>query len=197
MSGIVTSKNKETTLDKIRKYYLQGEDKTMLTEKQNEVRVNVFKVWNLMINYHSDEQAIKTMMNESNNGVGCSRAQAYRYLQYAKSIFGNPEKNWKEAERYLIREDLMRLQQQAIRDKDGNLQLGVIKQRIKLGNFDKDTDQKFNPEKLKGMVYILKPHPEALAMMGAVQTGGLYDFNSLDTEDIPFQEVKDQDDEEN
>lgn len=196
MSGLVTQKAKETTLDKIRKYYLQGEDKANLTEKQNTVRINVMKAWNLMINYHSDEQAIKTMMNEVNDGDGCSRAQAYRYLQYAKSVFGNPEANWKEAERILIREDLMRLQQQAIRDKDGNLQLGVIKQRIKIAQLDKDTDQKFDPNKLKAQVYILKPHPTALAMMEAHREGGVFNFNDMDTEEIPFQEVIEDQDEE-
>ena len=190
MSGVVAKKSKETTLDKIRKYYLQGEDKTKLSPKQDTIRINVLKVWNLMINYHSDEQAIKTMINE----VGCSRAQAYRYLQYSKSIFGDPGKNFKEAERYLIREDLMRLQQQAMRDKDGALVLGVIKQRIKIAQLDKDTDQKFNPEKLQAQVYILKPHPTALAMMEAAREGGVFDFNNVEAEDVPFRDVTNDDD---
>jgi hypothetical protein len=195
MDGGLVVQNKISTLDKIRKYYLQGPEKAKLSEKQDLIRINVLKTWNLMINYHSDEQAIKTMMNECNDGAGCSRAQAYRYLQYAKSIFGNPEKNWKEAERYLIREDLMRLQQQAMRDKDGHLQLGVIKQRIKIAQLDKDTDQKFNPEKLKSQVYVLKPHPTALAMMEANKEGGVFDFNNVDTEEIPYQEVNEEQDE--
>lgn len=191
MSGLAVQKVKETTLDKIRKYYLQGEDKANLTEKQDEVRINVMKIWNLQINYHSDEQAIRTMISE----CGCSRAQAYRYLTYSKSIFGDPGKNFKEAERHLIREDLMRLQQQAMQAKDGNLQLGVIKLRAKIAQLDKDTDKKFDPEKLKAQTYILKPHPAALAMMEANREGGLFDFNNLDTEDVPFQEVKDEDEE--
>lgn len=192
MSAGLVVRNKVTTLDKIRKYYLKGPELTNLSPKQEEIRINVSKAWNLMINYHSDEQAIKTMITE----VGASRAQAYRYLQYAKSIFGNPEKNHKEAERYLIREDLMRLQQKALKDGDGALVLNVLKQRIKIAQLDKDTDQKFNPEKLQAQVYILKPHPAAIAMMEAAQEGGVFDFNSMDTEDIPFQEIKDDEDSE-
>lgn len=192
MSGIVVNKGKESTLDKIRKYYLSGDDKVSLSEKQEAIRINVYKAWNLMINYHSREQAIKTMMNDA----GCSRAQAYRYVEYSLSVFGNPLVNHKEAKRYLIEEDLMRLMQRAIKDNDGHLQLAVIKQRIKIGGFDKDTDPKFNPEKLQAQVYVLKPHPAALAMMESVREGGVFDFNNLDTEDIPFKEVTEDDDEE-
>lgn len=194
MSGIVERKPKENTLDKIRKYYLLGEHKAKLSEKQDAIRINVMKIWNLMINYHSDEQALRTMMNECNDGKGCSRAQAYRYLQYAKSIFGNPEQNWKEAERQLIREDLIRLQQQAIKEKDGNLQLGVLKLRAKIAQLDKDTDQKFNPEKLQANTYVLKPHPSVMKMIEASTEGGSIDFNNLQVQDIDYQEIKDEDD---
>ena len=190
MSGIVVKNKKETTLDKIRKYYLSGEDSVVLSEKQNEIRINVYKAWNLMINYHSTEQAMKTMMTE----IGCSRAQAYRYVNDSKLIFGNPQTNLKEAKRYLIEGDLMRLQQRALKDKDGYLELAVIKQRIKLGGFDKDTDPKFNPEKLAAQVYILKPHPTALKMMEAAQEGGVFDFNNMDADDIAYQEISNDDD---
>jgi hypothetical protein len=185
MSGLVVKNKKETTLDKIRKYYLSGEDSVLLSEKQTEIRINVYKAWNLMINYHSREQAIKTMMTE-----GSSRAQAYRYVNDSLSVFGNPQVNQKEAKRYLIEEDLMRLQQRAIKEKDGNLELAVLKQRIKLGGFDKDIDPKFNPEKLQAQVYILRPHPAVLKMMEASQEGGVFDFNNMDTDDVNFEEIQ-------
>lgn len=191
MSGVVVRKPKENTLDKIRKYYLQGEHKAKLSEKQDAIRINVMKIWNLMINYHSDEQALQTMMRECNDGKGCSRAQAYRYLSYAKSIFGNPEQNWKEAERYMIREGLIRLQQKAIKNNDGDLELGVFKLRAKIAQLDKDTDQKFNPDKLQANTYVLKPHPSVLKVIEQLSIGGSVDFNNLQVEDIDFQEVKD------
>lgn len=190
-SNAIVVRKKVTTLDKIRKYYLKGEHSVTLTEKQEDTRIKISKAWNLMINYHSKEQAVSVLVND-----GSSRAQAYRYLNDSLAIFGDILNNHREAKRYLIEEDLMRLQQRAIKDKDGALELKVIAQRIKIGNFDKDTDPKFDPEKLKAQTYVLKVHPSVLASIQANQEGGVIDFNSLDTEDVDFQEVNENDDEE-
>lgn len=192
MSTGVVTKQTITTLDKIRKYYLKGEHTVTLSPKQNDIRIKIYKAWNLMINYHSREQAMQVIMND---GDGCSRAQAYRYVNDAMSVFGNPLANQKEAKRYIIEEYLVKLMQRAIKDKDGNLELGVIKQMIKIGGFDKDTDPKFNPEKLQAQNYILKVHPAAVAFMEQFKDGGVYDFNNVDTEDIPFKEVEEDEDE--
>ena len=192
MSGGLVTKQKVTTLDKIRKYYLKGPDSVILTEKQEEVRINVYKAWNLLINYHSREQAMRVMFSET----GCSRATAYRYVNDAMSVFGNPVENHTEAKRYLIEEDLKRLQQRAIKAGDGALELAVIKQQIKIGNFDKDLDRNFDPEKLKSQTYILKLHPSVIAAMDKMAEGGVFDFNSVDAEDIPFKEVTDEEDDE-
>lgn len=189
--AVVSKKKKVTTLDKIRKYYLKGEDSVVLSEVQEKTRINIAKTWNLLINYHSKEQAVAVLITD-----GSSRAQAYRYVNDAMSVFGDVLKNHKEAKRNLIEEDLMRLQQRAIRDKDGELELKVISQRIKLGGFDKDTDPKFDPEKLKAQTYVLKAHPAVMKMIENHQQGNAVDFNNLDTEDVPFMEVIDNDEEE-
>lgn len=191
--GLVT-RQKVTTLDKIRSYYLNGESSVTLSPKQEDIRVNMYKAWNLLINYHSREQAMRVMMNEASNGEGCSRAQAYRYVNDAMTVFGNVLQNQKEAKRFLIEEDLKRLQQRAIKDKDGNLELSVLKQMIKIGGFDKDTDPKFNPEKLQSQTYILKLHPSIINAMDKMGDGGVYDFNDI-PEDIEFEDVTEKEDE--
>lgn len=192
MSTGLVSKAKVTTLDKIRNYYLKGESYVTLSPKQEEIRINIYKGWNLLINYHSREQAMQVLMNE----LPCSRAQAYRYVNDALSVFGNPLQNQKEAKKYIIEEDLKRLQQRAIRDKDGNLELAVLKQMIKIGGYDKDTDPKFDPEKLKAQNYVLKLHPSVIAAMEKQSNGGAFDFNSLDTQDVDFQDVTKNEEEE-
>ncbi|NRT11526.1 hypothetical protein [Flavobacterium sp. 14A] len=189
-SNAVILRKKVTTLDKIRKYYLKGEESVTLSPKQDAIRVNIYKAWNLMINYHSKEQAVSVLAND-----GASRAQAYRYVNDSLLIFGDILKNHKEAKRYLIEEDLMRLQQRAIRDKDGALELKVIAQRIKIGGFDKDSDPNFDPEKMQAQTYILKAHPSVLKMIEANQDGGSIDFNALDTEDVDFERVNEEEDE--
>jgi len=191
-SNAVVVRKKVTVLDKIRKYYLKGGTSVTLTEKQDEIRIRVYKAWNLMINYHSKEQAMAVIMNE----YDCSRAQAYRYLSYAMSVFGNPIENHKEAEKYLISEDLIRSQQRSIKNGDEAAYLKAAALRIKLGSHDKDTTQTFDPNKLKAQTYILKIHPSALASIQSRQEGGSVDFNNLDAEDVDYQEVKDNDDEE-
>ncbi|UOX35309.1 hypothetical protein LXD69_07260 [Flavobacterium sediminilitoris] len=127
---------------------------------------------------------------------GSSRAQAYRYVSDALSIFGDILKNHKEAKRYLIEEDLMRLQQRAIKNGDGDLELRVIAQRIKISGINKDDDLKFNPEKLAAQTYIIKADPAVLKMIELHKNGGAYDFNMVDTEEITFQELKTDDDDE-
>jgi len=190
-SNAVIVRKKQTTEDKIRKYYLKGEERAKLTPYQDEIRIKVYKAWNLMINYHSKEQAMSVMVND-----GSSRAQAYRYINSALAIFGDILKNNKDAKRYLIEEDLMRLQQRAIKQGDGALELKVIAQRIKIGGFDKDSDPNFDPDKLKAQTYILKVHPSVLKAIEARSDGGSLDFNDLDVEDIDYQEVNDEEDEE-
>jgi hypothetical protein len=189
-SNAVILRKKVTTLDKIRKYYLKGEHTVTLSESQEETRIKISKAWNLMINYHSKEQAVSVLVND-----GSSRAQAYRYVNDSLAIFGDILKNHKEAKRYLIEEDLMRLQQRAIKDKDGALELKVIAQRIKIGGFDKDTDPNFDPEKLKAQTYILKVHPSVLKALEGRTDGGSIDFNDMNAEDIDFEEVKEDEDE--
>lgn len=189
-SNAVIVRKKVTTDDKIRKYYLKGEGSVSLSPVQDEIRIKVYKAWNLMINYHSKEQAMSVLVND-----GSSRAQAYRYVNSSLAIFGDILKNHKEAKRYLIEEDLMRLQQRAIKDKDGALELKVIAQRIKIGGFDKDTLQNFDPEKLKAQTYVLKVHPSVLKSIEARQDGGSLDFNNLDSEDVDYLDVKEDDDE--
>lgn len=197
-SGGIVTRDNPSKIDKIRKYYLKGPDSVSLTPKQEDYRINVYKTWNLLIQYHSREQAAQVMMNEaiSENEKGCSRATAYRLVNDAMSIFGNILQNQHEAKKYIIEEDLKRLQQRAIKAKDGALELNVIKQLIKLGNFDKDVSNIVDPEKLKAQSYVLKLHPSVLAAMQMKTEGGLVDFNMLDAEDIPFKEVTEEEDDE-
>ncbi|MBC5835810.1 hypothetical protein G6N05_05370 [Flavobacterium sp. F372] len=191
MAGELILRKKETTLDKIRKYYLKGPDKVTLSDNQEKIRLKLYKAWNLLCNYHSKEQAMNVLFND-----GCSRAQAYRYVNDSMSVFGDVFKNQIEAKRYLIEEDLMRLQQRAIKNGDGDLELRVLAQRIKLGNFNKDNDINFDPEKLQAQTYIIKADPAALEIIRQRGDGGLFDFNMVDSENIPFQEVKEVDDDE-
>lgn len=190
-SNAVIVRKKVTTLDKIRKYYLKGEDSVTLTDKQDEIRIRVLKAWNLLINYLSKEQAMAVIMNE----YGCSRAQSYRYVSDAMSVFGNPVANQKEAEKYLIGEDLIRSQQRSIKNKDEAAYLKAMALRIKLGSYEKETLQNFDPEKLKAQTYVLKVHPSVLKSIESRQDGGSLDFNNLDTEDVDYLDVKEDEDE--
>lgn len=190
-SNAVILRKKVTTMDKIRKYYLKGEDSVTLTDKQDEIRIRVLKAWNLLINYLSKEQAMAVIMNE----YGCSRAQSYRYVSDAMSVFGNPVANQKEAEKYLIGEDLIRSQQRSIKNKDEAAYLKAMALRIKLGSYDKETLQNFDPEKLKAQTYVLKVHPSVLKSIESRQDGGSLDFNNLDTEDVDYLDVKEDEDE--
>jgi hypothetical protein len=191
-SNAVIVRKKVTTLDKIRKYYLKGEESVTLSDKQDEIRIRVYKAWNLLINYHSKEQAMAVILNE----YGCSRAQSYRYVSDAMSVFGNPIANQKEAEKYLISEDLIKSQQRSIKNQDEAAYLKAMSLRIKLGSYDKDTTQTFDPEKLKAQTYVLKVHPSVLKSIESHQEGGSIDFNNLDTEEVDYQELKEENEEE-
>jgi hypothetical protein len=188
-SNAVVVRKKVTTLDKIRKYYLKGEDSVTLTEKQDDIRIRVYKAWNLLINYHSPEQAMSVIMTE----YGCSRAQSYRYVSDSMSVFGNPIANQKEAVKYLLTEELIKSQQRSLKNKDEAAYLKAHALRIKLGNYDKETLQNFDPDKLQAQTYVLKVHPSVLKSIESHQQGGSIDFNNIDTEDVDFQEVNDMD----
>lgn len=189
MSGGLVTRAKVTTLDKIRKYYLKGENSVVLTPKQDKIRLNVFKAWNLLVNYHTPEQAMQTMMNLADDGEGCARATAYRYVSDAMICFGNPALNLKEAKKVLADEFITKAIQRAIKNKDGDLEDRLLGKYIKLHGLDKDAVAVVDPNKLKAQTYVLKLHPSVIAKMEANSNGGVVDFNSHDTEDIDFEDL--------
>lgn len=186
MSKGVVLQNKVTTLDKIRKYYLKGPDKVVLTQKQEHIRLMILKSWNLLCNYHSENQAMSVLVND-----GCSQAQAYRYLTDCKSIFGDVIKNNKEAKRFLLEEDLIRVQQKAIQKGDLQAELKAIALRYKVsGVADADDKMKFDQEKFSAQTYIIKTDPKALEIMKSRSNGGAYDFNLDSADDVEYKEVE-------
>ena len=100
-SNAVILLKKETTIDKIRKYYVKGEDSVTLTENKENIHVYLSKARTFMINYHSKQQAVNVLINDE-----ASRAQSYRYVNDSLFIFGDILKNQKEAKHHLIEEDL-------------------------------------------------------------------------------------------
>jgi hypothetical protein len=64
---------------------------------------------------------------------------------------------------------LIRSQQRSIKNKDEAAYLKAAALRIKLGGFDKDTLQNFDPEKMKAQTYVLKVHPSVLKTIEAMR----------------------------
>lgn len=187
MSGTIIKRNKVPAIEKLRKYYLKGADKVILTEKQEEIRKRIELAWNLLCNYGGNYTAVVDMLMTR---TGCSIAQAYRYVNDSESIFGNAIKNNAKAKQFLLEENIKKLYNKAVLNKDLALEHKALSLLNKAYGRNKEDDRDFNPEKFAAQTFIIKTDPAALEIMKGKSIGNAFDFNLLDSDEISYKEVK-------
>lgn len=182
--------SKDSTFQRIKGSFLD-ENAVVLTAKEQEKKARMMQVWGLRINNkYSTHQAIQIIIRDHN----ISQATAYREYNMAMEIFGNLDASNVAAERLILKESLWNAYQKAV--KAGNLELEIkaLKEYKDLARLDAD-ENAIDPDKLQAHEYNIRiPRWVYKKLDAMVQTTG-FDFNNMDTEDIEYQEVEDNDEE--
>lgn len=182
--------SKDSTFQRIKASFLD-ENAVVLTPKEQEKKARMMQVWGLRINNkYSTHQAIQIIIRDHN----ISQATAYREYNMAMEIFGNLDASNVAAERLILKESLWNAYQKAV--KAGNLELEIkaLKEYKDLARLDAD-ENAIDPDKLQAHEYNIRiPRWVYKKLDTMVQTTG-FDFNNMDTEDIEYQEVEDNDEE--
>lgn len=186
MAALRSILTKDSTYDKIFAWYID-EANNPLSEAEQAIQKRWSAIWGLLVNYHSPMQAVAVHMKEFN----VSRAQAYRDLKDANSLFGNVRKTDKEGKRQILIEYSMKVLQLALKKGDLLTSKGMIDTMIKLENLESEENQLVDPEKLEASEYkIVLPKVIRDSFLEMVSKGYV-DLNGQ-AEDAEFEMISDE-----
>lgn len=144
---IAQIRSEGTTLDRIKGYMMYGENKIPLSVKEKEILDRWDAAFTLLVNYHSNEQAIPLLMTR----FTISRAQAYRDVRAARDLYGDINKTSKEADRIIALEWTIKTFQLAAKQRPPDLDNmnRSISNYIKLKALDREDPETFREEDLQ------------------------------------------------
>jgi hypothetical protein len=184
MANLPKIKTGDSSFDKIYAYFID-ENAVSLSEKQEELKERWLSAWTLRLNFHSTEQAIKAHMEK----YKIERAQTFRDLKNAETLFGNLLKTSIEGKRAIWAEYCHKYFLQALKSKDLKSQGKALDLLGKAWEVDKIESTAFNPEKLTNPQIKLKisKSTEQLIIDALTKTG-VADFNKLKIEEAKIVE---------
>lgn len=186
------------TADRIHLWYLQGgpnysDDEgeaagvIQLTDKEKELKKRWQSIFALLLNYHSQEQAVAVHMEQ----FGVTRATAYRDVRQALALFGDIKESDKKAYAHILVEYQMKILQLSLKKGDLATARAVVMDMAKIKGVDRDDPEGLDPSKLEAHEYIYLL-PEALRKYMADQIkGGTVNLNDMKAEDVEFEDVSD------
>jgi hypothetical protein len=144
----------DKTFEKIRNYYLKGDEKVPLTEHEEEIRKRWDMAFCLMLDgkYVSDKNIIPFLKEK----FEISDAQAYRDISSAKRLFGDMRRSSREAMRYLVTELAKQVFQRASSTDDFDNMNKALGQIIKANNLDREDLDLPDPSKIQPPIQILQ-----------------------------------------
>ncbi|WP_435263422.1 hypothetical protein [Tenacibaculum sp. nBUS_03] len=197
MSGLPQINIGDTTFDKIWAYY-KNPGKIILTKKQNEKRERWLTLFTLRLNFHSRLQAINAYKDQQELlGNSISQQQLYKDMTFAERLFGEVHKSDRKASLVVLSEYAHKALLMAMKQKNPIAVTQALTKLEKYLEIDKEEASEFNAAKLedKPDKYSL---PKGVAdQLSSFLEGGVGDFNNLTIEDVDYEEVKqDKNDEE-
>ena len=184
---------KETTLDRVFAWYVQGDTYVQLTPVEIEQKTRWEEAWAMLCNYHSPENVVKILVEQK----GIKRSTAYNDVNNCMRLFGDIGKSNKDAKRYILYEYSMKcFQLSASRQPPDVDQMNkAILNMIKLGGLDKHDPDLPDFSKLEPSQFTINIPPEilnflrSLAHKGAINLSQVRD-ESLKTLDVQHTEIK-------
>ncbi|MEI7980421.1 MAG: hypothetical protein WCI71_02135 [Bacteroidota bacterium] len=143
----------ETTLEKIKSYYLEGEAKVTLSAKENQIRCRIHSAYLYMLDstIASSELVVKKLINT----FKISESQAYLDIRSASNIFGDIKKCQKEMLRHIVTEWSIELYKTGKENKDYNLMSKALDKMIRANHLDVDDPDLPDPNKIQPPIQLL------------------------------------------
>jgi hypothetical protein len=139
----------DTTMEKIRKYYLEGAD---LSPHQEKIRVRLEAAHALILDDHNTDKQAADIMSERFN---IHFTQAYKDIANAKNLFGDLRKANKEGLRYMVTQWAVELFQMAKTAKDLKGMEKALERITKANNLDSEDQDIPDPSKIQPPVQLL------------------------------------------
>ncbi len=179
----------DTTFDKIWAYY-KNPGKIQLTPKQEEKRERWLHLYTLRLNFHSRLQAINAYIDVyKQKGIDISESQAYKDMSNALRLFGDVHKSDRQASLAILSEYAHKVFLMAIKQKNPIAASAALTKLEKYMEIDRIDAINFNPAKLEDKPDHYSVPPIVLEAIKEQFKTGVVDFNNLEIEDIPHEEV--------
>ena len=181
MSDLLRSQ--DNTFQKLRAHYLNPESHPISETEQDQLDRAVFMFSHRIKHKYSKQDVLELVQRKFN----ISERTAYRDYKLMEALFNDPEKIDMQIEKLFIRESFYDLYKKLY--KQGRYEkAGRMLEKYE-ATFPKD-DNRLDPEKFMKHVYnISMPREWNKPMKSQIDKNGVFDFNNLDVEDIPFETV--------
>jgi hypothetical protein len=151
----------DTTFDRIWKFYFDQKTTVNLKPKEEEIRKRIVNIWGLLADILTDRQAVQAHMKWcSDTGYEVKETIAYEDLKYAKMLFGDRNKQSKEAMRAISNEWLINAIHKAVKKNKHISAARLIKEYNELNDL-KNHDVK-DPAQWKPVAITFDADPETL-----------------------------------
>jgi hypothetical protein len=149
---VSASKTKESTFDRIFKFYHDKKTRVELTEKEDEIRNRLEKAWFLLCNKaYSNKMTVDKLCKL----FSIDKSMAYDDLRNAMILFSDPRQDVKEGKRRIHEHQILKGARMALKEKDFALHEKYMKQYAEVnGLFDNsaadpsEMAKKFKPHKI-------------------------------------------------
>ncbi len=184
-------RNKLTSIEAIRAFYLDNRDRVRLTPTQEQIRQRLVAAHTLLCRFHSPTRAIKKHQKRWD----LSDVQAWRDIRDAISLFGDVQKAEKEGIRYIVFEYAAETFRQAKKKEDFKAMARAVDTMAKIMALDKESPDLPDFEKLKPAMIIVGLPEEQVQRLDNMLSAGAVNFSSeLPTVDeyLEYEEVRDE-----
>ena len=180
----------DTHFEKILASFLE-DGSVELSEFEMEMKKRIKTAFSSLLENPSRERAVSLLRQQ----FKISQATAYRDIAAAIKIFGDITKAGKEGMRYIIMEHNAWLLEQAKSEKNLEQVGRALDRMIKLADLDKE-ENKVNLEKLAAMDIEVRISKRSEKAVQDMLEKGVVDLNNLEVQDIEFEEIPENGEEE-
>lgn len=155
----------QSTFERICKFYYEQSTKIELKPKEEEIRIRLHNIWNLLGDILTDRQAVLAHIQWcKDEGYNIKESIAYEDLRFAKMLFGDKNKQDKTAQRAIMSEILLK-QIKIATDKKKLLSLArLVKEFNELNDLK---NHGTGPREWKPIVVVFDSDPETLKKQAA------------------------------
>lgn len=145
----------DTTMDRIRAYYLPGGENIKLSKHEEETRTIWEAAWINLLN-NKDGGTKERTVEMLKKIYKRSPAQAYRDISNAETLFGDVRKNQKEAIRYIVTEWAKEMFIEAKKEKDFEGMARALREINRANLLYKENIDLPDPDKIQPPIQILQ-----------------------------------------